>query len=162
LTDRSPNTNTFMSAHSFNVSVIWEQGRQGRLISPEIPGSIEVATPPQFPEGIPEKWSPEHLYTAAAVSCFMTTFLAIAEFSKFAYDGLRCDAEGILDKEEGKFRMTAIRLKPVLRIGNEKDRERGQRILEKTKAACLISNSMITEVSMEPTVEVVEAMEVEV
>ena len=67
-----------MSTHSFNVSVIWEQGRQGRLISPEIPGSIEVATPPQFPLGIPEKWSPEHLYTAAAVSCFMTTFLAIA------------------------------------------------------------------------------------
>jgi peroxiredoxin-like protein len=150
-----------MSTHRFNVSVIWEQGRQGRLISPEIPGSIEVATPPQFPQGIPEKWSPEHLYTAAAVSCFMTTFLAIAEFSKFTYDGLRCDAEGILDKEDGKFQMTAIRLKPVLRIAAGKDRDRGMRILEKTKAACLISNSMITDVTMEPTIDVVEPVEVE-
>lgn len=149
-----------MSTHSFNVSVIWEQGRQGRLISPEIPGSIEVATPPQFPQGIPEKWSPEHLYTAAAVSCFMTTFLAIAEFSKFAFDGLRCDAEGFLDKEDGQFRMTTILLKPVLRIIAEKDRERGMRILEKTKAACLISNSMITSVTMEATIDVVEAVEV--
>jgi peroxiredoxin-like protein len=151
-----------MSTHNFNVSVIWEQGRQGRLISPEIPGSIEVATPPQFPQGIPEKWSPEHLYTAAAVSCFMTTFLAIAEFSKFAYEGLRCDAEGILDKEDGKFRMTAILLKPVLRIAAENDRERGMRILEKTKAACLISNSMITSVTMDPTIDMVEAVEVAV
>jgi peroxiredoxin-like protein len=151
-----------MSTHSFNVSVIWEQGRQGRLISPEIPGSIEVATPPQFPQGIPEKWSPEHLYTAAAVSCFMTTFLAIAEFSKFSYDGLRCDAEGVLDKEDGKFRMTTILLRPVLRISAGKDQERGLRILEKTKAACLISNSMITSVTMEPTIDVVEAVEVAV
>ncbi|HNU57365.1 MAG TPA: OsmC family protein [Flavobacteriales bacterium] len=150
-----------MSQHSFNVSVIWEQGRQGRLISPELRHSIEVATPPQFPGGVPEVWSPEHLFTAAAVSCFMTTFLAVAEFSKFTYAGLRCDAEGILDKEEGRFRMTAVLLKPVLRISSEKDRERGLRILEKTKAACLISNSMMSRVTMEPTVDVVEAVEVE-
>lgn len=150
-----------MSQHSFNVSVIWEQGRQGRLISPELRHSIEVATPPQFPGGVPEIWSPEHLFTAAAVSCFMTTFLAVAEFSKFTYEGLRCDAEGILDKEEGRFRMTAVQLKPVLRISSEKDRERGLRILEKTKAACLISNSMMSRVTMEPTVDVVEAVEVE-
>jgi peroxiredoxin-like protein len=150
-----------MSQHIFNVSVIWEQGRQGRLISPELPLSIEVATPPQFPGGIPEIWSPEHLFTAAAVSCFMTTFLAVAEFSKFSYAGMRCDAEGILDKEDGKFRMTAILLKPVLRINAEQDRERGMRILEKTKAACLISNSMLSRVTMEPTVDVQEAAEVE-
>lgn len=150
-----------MSQHSFNVSVIWEQGRQGRLISPELPQSIEVATPPQFPGGVPEIWSPEHLFTAAAVSCFMTTFLAVAEFSKFTYAGIRCDAEGILDKEDGRFRMTAILLKPVLRIEAGQDRERGLRILEKTKAACLISNSMMSRVTMEPTVDVTEATEVE-
>lgn len=144
-----------MSTHSYNVSVTWEQGRQGRLTSPEIPGSLEVATPPQFPGGVPEKWSPEHLYTASAVSCFMTTFLAIAEYSKFSFVGLRSDAEGILDKEEGKFRMTAIVLKPVLRIGDASEREKGLRIMEKAKAACLISNSMLTKVTMEPTVEVV-------
>lgn len=88
----------------------------------------------------------------------MTTFLAIAENSNFAYEGLSCAAEGIMDKEQGKFRMTAILLKPVLRITEEKERERGERILEKAKAACLISNSMITKVTMEPIVEVVEAV----
>ena len=85
----------------------------------------------------------------------MTTFLAIAEYSKFNFLGLRADAEGILDKEEGKFRMTAIVLKPVLRIGDASEREKGLRIMEKAKAACLISNSMLTKVTMEPTVEVV-------
>lgn len=100
-------------------------------------------------------WSPEHLYTAAAVSCFMTTFLAVAEFSQFSHEGLSCDAEGILDKVEGKFRMTEIRLRPVLRISDEGQRGKAMRIMEKAKAACLISNSMKTEVSMVPTVEVV-------
>jgi organic hydroperoxide reductase OsmC/OhrA len=85
----------------------------------------------------------------------MTTFLAIAEYSKFNFLGLRADAEGILDKEEGKFRMTAIVLKPVPRIGDEQEREKGLRILEKAKAACLISNSTHTSVTMEPVVQVV-------
>lgn len=87
-----------MSAHSYNVSLEWTEARRGRLTSPELDQPLEVATPPQFPGGVEGVWSPEHLYTAAAVSCFMTTFLAIAEFSKFPYEGLKCDAEGILDK----------------------------------------------------------------
>lgn len=144
-----------MDTHSYHVSVEWESGRRGTLTSPELPSPIEVATPPQFPGGIAGVWSPEHLYTAAAVSCFMTTFLAVAEFSKLTYAGLTCDAEGIMGKEEGKFRMTGIRLKPVLRISDEGQRDRALRVMEKAKAACLISNSMKTEVSMEPTVEVV-------
>lgn len=143
-----------MSAHSYNVSLEWTEARRGRLTSPELDQPLEVATPPQFPGGVEGVWSPEHLYTAAAVSCFMTTFLAIAEFSKFPYEGLKCDAEGILDKEDGKFRMTEIRLRPVLRVAHEADRERGMRLMEKAKAACLISNSMQTKVGMEHAVEV--------
>jgi len=69
--------------------------------------------------------------------------------------------EGILGKEEDKSHMTAIRLRPVFRIAAGKDRERGMRILEKAKAACLISNSMIAGVTMEPAGEVVEEQEVE-
>lgn len=149
-----------MSEHSYNVTVTWEQCRQGRLTSPELPEAIEVATPPQFPSGVPGKWSPEHLYTAAAVSCFMTTFLAVAENSKFPFLGLKCDAEGLLGKVEGRYRMTGIRLRPVLRIGDEAERERGQRLMEKAKAACLISNSMLAEITMEPSIEVEQASQV--
>jgi organic hydroperoxide reductase OsmC/OhrA len=60
--------------------------RKGKLCSPELSKEngpcIEVATPPEFPKGMPGIWSPEHLFTAAVSSCLMTTFLAIAENSK--------------------------------------------------------------------------------
>lgn len=46
-----------------------------------MPNCIEVATPPEFPKGIPGMWSPEHLFTAAVSGCLMTTFLSIAEKS---------------------------------------------------------------------------------
>jgi organic hydroperoxide reductase OsmC/OhrA len=52
------------------------------MSSPELNNKIEVATPPQFPKGVQGIWSPEHLFTAPVNSCFMTTFLAIAENSR--------------------------------------------------------------------------------
>jgi organic hydroperoxide reductase OsmC/OhrA len=74
-----------MDAHVYKVNVAWNHDRKGIMCSPELKGigstdsCIEVATPPQFPKGIPGIWSPEHLFTAAVSSCFMTTFLSIAE-----------------------------------------------------------------------------------
>jgi len=41
-----------MSANGFNASVIREQGHQGSLISPGIPASIDVATPPVSTQGV--------------------------------------------------------------------------------------------------------------
>jgi organic hydroperoxide reductase OsmC/OhrA len=66
-------------SHLYNVNLKWNEGRIGEISSPELISKIEVATPPQFPKGVEGIWSPEHLLTAAVNSCFMTTFLAIAE-----------------------------------------------------------------------------------
>lgn len=137
-----------MDKHSYNVSLKWEDGRKGTMHSPELPTKIEVATPPEFEKGIPGIWSPEHLFTASVLSCFMTTFLAIAEFSKLEFKSFECDAEGVLDKVEGKFLMTEINLKVLLVIDDESKKERAERILEKSEAACLISNSIKTKVHL--------------
>ena len=137
-----------MDKHSYNVSLKWEEGRKGIMHSPELPTKIEVATPPEFDKGIPGIWSPEHLFTAAVLSCFMTTFLAISEFSKLEFKSFDCDAEGVLDKVDGKFLMTEINLKVRLVIDNESKKERAERILEKSEVACLISNSIKTKVNL--------------
>lgn len=137
-----------MEKHSYNVSLKWEEGRKGVIQSPELPTKIEVATPPEFDKGIPGIWSPEHLFTAAVLSCFMTTFLAIAEFSKLEFKSFDCDAEGVLDKVEGKFLMTEVNLKVRLVIDDASKKERAERILEKSETACLISNSIKTKVNL--------------
>lgn len=145
-----------MEPHFYQVDVTWNTGRKGEICSPELTDNsgtcIEVATPPEFPNGIPGIWSPEHLFTAAASSCLMTTFLSIAENSKLEFTGFTCKSKGKLEQVEGKFLMTEIILEPVVTITEEKDRAKAERVLQKSEAACLISNSMKSRVTMIPTI----------
>jgi organic hydroperoxide reductase OsmC/OhrA len=153
-----------MEAHYYNVDINWSRERKGVMCSPELnvvtPGAngcIEVATPPQFPKGIPGIWSPEHLFTAAVSSCLMTTFLAIAENSKLDFQSFYCHSSGKLDQVDGKFLMTEVILEPRVLILHEKDREKAERVLQKSEAACLISNSIKSKITMNPVIEVASA-----
>lgn len=137
-----------MDAHAYNVDIEWNSERKGTMSSPELTTTLEVATPPQFPKGVEGIWSPEHLFTAAVSSCLMTTFLSIAENSKLDFISFKVSSKGILEQVEGKFLMTKVELYPVVVIKNEQDRERAERILHKSEAACLISNSVKSQVEM--------------
>ena len=144
-----------MEKHSYNLSLEWTGDRKGILSSTEFPSTIEVVTPPEFDKGIPGYWSPEHLFTASVLSCFMTTFLAVADYSKLEFEKFDCKAEGILESVEGKFLMTEIILKPIVYIKNQVEIEKTERILHKSEKACLISNSIITKVVLDFEVRVV-------
>jgi organic hydroperoxide reductase OsmC/OhrA len=132
--------------------------RKGKLCSPELSKEngpcIEVATPPEFPKGMPGIWSPEHLFTAAVSSCLMTTFLSIAENSKLNFSSFSCQAKGKLEQMDGKFMMSEVILEPTVTIVDEKDEAKTLRILEKSEAACLISNSVTSKIIMFPTIKI--------
>lgn len=138
--------------HEYQVDLTWKKDRIGVVSSPELNDEIEVATPPDFPRGIPNIWSPEHFLVAAVESCLMTTFLAIADNSKLDYINFECEAVGKLEKVDGKFQMTEITLNPVLEIPEGINEERAIRILEKSEKACLISNSIKTKINLEPRI----------
>lgn len=140
--------------HEYNVDLDWKEGRVGTLSSPELDERIEVATPPQFDGGVEGIWSPEHLFVSSVSSCFMTTFVAIAEYSKLSFEDLKMQASGKLDKEDGKFVVSEITLKPELTIENEKFVEKANRIMEKAEEACLITQSIKTKIHFEPKVNV--------
>ncbi len=143
--------------HYYNVEVNWNSDRKGVMCSPELireDGTcIEVATPPEFPKGMPGIWSPEHLFTAAVSSCLMTTFLSIAENSKLEFISFSCKSKGKLEMVDNKMMMTEVLLEPHVRIANEKDRDKAARILQKAEAACLISNSVKSRIVMNLVVE---------
>ncbi len=143
-----------MEKHTYTVNVEWTSNRKGNLSSPELPSTIEVATPPEFDHGIPNIWSPEHLFTASVVSCYMTTFLAIAEYSKLDFINFKCESEGILEKIDNKYLMTKIILKPTLTLDNQDKIEKAQRVLEKSEAACLISNSIKSEIELKTLINI--------
>ena len=141
-----------MEAHTYNVDVKWVADRIGEVSSPELLNDIDVATPPEFPKGVEGVWSPEHFFTAAVNSCFMTTFLAVAENSGLAFRTFHCHAEGRLEKQDGRYQMTEIILKPVLMLEDIQQKEKAERILFKAEAACLISNSIKSKVTLVPDV----------
>ena len=144
-----------MELHIYNVHLNWVADRIGEVSSPELLTQIDVATPPQFPNGVEGVWSPEHFFTAAVNSCFMTTFLAVAENSKLEFTDFKCFAEGKLEKQEGKYLMTEIVLSPELTIVNESDKEKAERNLIKSESACLISNSIKSKVTLVTKINVV-------
>ncbi len=103
---------------------------------------------------MPNIWSPEHLFTAAVSSCLMTTFLAIAENSKLEFSGFSCKSKGVLERVDGKYLMTEVILEPTVTIKDEKDRDRAERVVQKSEAACLISNSIKSKITMEISIKV--------
>ncbi len=138
--------------HLYEIDISWDENRMGTMRSPVLDDEIRVATPPEFNGGIEGIWSPEHLFVASISSCFMTTFLAIAEYSKMDFENLQVNAIGKLDKVDGKFMVSEVTLKPVLEIHDEKFADKARRLMEKAEAACLISRSVKTVIHFEPKV----------
>ncbi len=140
--------------HKYQVKLSWIADRKGIIQSDALTSEIEVVTPPEFPKGIPGFWSPEHLFVASVNSCFMTTFLAVAENSKLDFTHFECNAVGTLDRVEGKFCITEITLSPVLTIIDETLKDKGTRVMEMSEKACLISNSITSKVILLPEVRI--------
>ena len=143
-----------MDAHFYTVDVEWLADKRGVLTSPELAQNVEVATPPPFQGGVEQIWSPEHLFTSAVVSCFMTTFLAIAANSKLTYSNFKCNARGKLEQVDGKYLMTEVLLVAQLTIDSLENKEKAERILEKSERACLISNSIKSTVTLTPIINI--------
>lgn len=135
--------------YTYRTAVKWTEQKKGTITCEGKP-DIQVATPPEFKghEGI---WSPEDLYVASANICLMTTFLAVAERAGLTFTSYHCEAEGRLELVEGKFQVTVITLRPQIALQSGSDAAKAKELIEKAEANCLISNSMKTRITLEPT-----------
>lgn len=138
--------------HTYQVHLKWKEGRIGEVSSPELEQTIECATPPEFANGVPNIWSPEHFYAAAINSCFMTTFLAIAESSRIEFESFQCETEITLEVVDKKFMITKAKIQPKVILKDSDKKDRMSRVLDKTKEHCLVTNSMKTEVTLVPEI----------
>ena len=136
-------------SYLYTTSVRWTGEKKGMMDVSGKP-SVEVATPPEFKghEGI---WSPEDLFVASVNSCIMTTFLAFAGRSGLAFEGYESEAEGLLEFVEGRFLFTKIVVRPRVVLRPEADRQQVEEVLHQAEKNCLVSNSVRTEIVLEPT-----------
>ncbi len=136
--------------YTYRTSVRWTERKMGVIASAGKP-EVQMATPPEFKghEGI---WSPEDLFVASVNVCVMSTFLAFAERAGITFHSYESEAEGRLELVDGKFQFTTIVLKPRITLQPGGDVGKTKDILAKAEANCLISNSIKTRVTVEPTI----------
>ena len=145
--------------HEYRVHAFGAGGRNGVVHAEGVLSSISFSAPPEF-LGEPERWTPEHFLVAAVASCFVSTFSGIAERSCLGFASFKLDAEGVLSNEEGIWRFTEIKLRPVVTILKEENRDRVLRLLEKAEKSCLIARSLQCKIVLFPAVRIEEALSV--
>lgn len=131
-------------AHQYYFEVLLnrKEGRIGTLSAKDVKGTIEVATPPEFAGGVPDIWTPEHLFLSSLCGCLMTTFLAIADKKHLTVCDFECSSIGQVRLYEGHLEFTTIDLFPKIYVETEADIPVANEILLKTYKHCIIANSI--------------------
>jgi len=136
----------------YETEIEWKGDKDLAIASGKLP-VIAAGAPPEFKGREGGIWAPEHLFVAALNSCYMLTFLAIAEFSKIAIVSFSSSAKGKLEKIAGSsYQVTEIVVKPRVLIASVDDLARMPRIFEKAKENCFVSNSIRSTIKIEPEV----------
>ena len=130
----------------FQLQLNWLEKTRGILTSNEVGDTIRVALPASF-GGTGNEWSPEHLFLASISSCFMTTFLVLADKKRLPILNFECHAEGQVQFLNGRFQFTDILVYPKIIIQDALLIEKAHDLMKKTEKYCLISNSISSSIT---------------
>ena len=145
---------------TYHTSVAWKGEHWGHLVMGNGP-EMDFSAPPDA-QGHPGVLTPEDAFVAAANTCVMMMFLWAAERFKLQLKSYECRTEGTkrieLDRTEI---FTQLRFRPIIRVSAAgEDRAvveaRARRALQAAQKYSLITNSVKSEIVMEPELEVVE------
>jgi organic hydroperoxide reductase OsmC/OhrA len=113
-------------------------------------GLPDLASQPPAEFGGPgDRWSPETLLLAAVADCYALSFRVLAANSKLGFRELTCRAQGTIDRADGRIRFTGIALAVEVSLAADASPERAQRLLERAKDVCIVSNSLSVPVTLD-------------
>jgi organic hydroperoxide reductase OsmC/OhrA len=101
-----------------------------------------LSTAPKEFGGSGEEWSPEGLLVASIADCYIMSFKALARASRLDWENIACDAVGKLDRIEKVTQFIQYDLKVSLTIPQDASRALAERLLQKSKEICLVTNSL--------------------
>lgn len=136
----------------YQSGVRWDTGRRALVQSPG-KHELKVSSPPEF-KGDAGLWTPEEMFVASVNACTLMTFIAFAQHKGLEFLGYECNAEGLLENVEGKYRFTEITLHPLVRVKSEQEVDRAREVLHEAHAECFISNSISAPVKLLPEIRV--------
>ncbi len=126
--------------------------RTHRVELPPGAPALTLSADPAF-RGSSELTNPEQLLLAAASSCQMLSFLAIAARSNIDVVSYSDEADAIMPEDDKPVRITRITLRPRIVVATGSDLERARRIVDKAHQECFIANSLTSEITIDATVE---------
>lgn len=116
--------------------------------------ALETAGPAEF-GGPGDLWSPETMLVGAIANCFILSFRAIARAARLDWANLTVDAEGVLERVDKVTRFTRFSINAKLEVERGVDAAKAQKLLQKAKKHCLITNSMLADCELSTSVEFV-------
>jgi organic hydroperoxide reductase OsmC/OhrA len=123
--------------------------------APPVSTELMLSADPAF-LGHPQKLNPEQLLLMSACSCQLLSFLAIAARARVQVLEYDDHAEAEMPEDDKPMRLTKLTLRPRIVVGPGVKEERILKLTEMAHKQCYISNSISTEIAVEPTVEIRE------
>jgi organic hydroperoxide reductase OsmC/OhrA len=150
-----------MTTHRYETRLRWS-GSTGRgwevydrahtVMSP--PAEQEVRLTTGKAQGDPRILNPEQLLVMAASSCQMLWFLHLAAKARIDVVEYTDEASGVMPEDDKPVRVTEITLRPRIAVAGEASEERVRKLVETAHEHCYIANSLKTEMSIEPRIEI--------
>lgn len=148
-----------MTTHVYESLLNW----QGRTDSYEsyarrhevtVAGNVLAMSADAAFRGDPDLPNPEQLVVAAASSCQLLSFLAVAAYAGVEVLEYQDRASGEMSDGNRPMRLTSIVLRPRIVVeGVSVDRV--ERLVRKAHDQCYIANSLSADVTVEPSIEIV-------
>ena len=126
--------------------------RAHSLTAPPADATLELSSDPAF-AGDAERLNPEQLVVAAASSCQLLEFLAIAAKARIDVLAYEDEAEGTMDESDAPARIQRIVLRPRIRVSPGTSAERVLHLVELAHEHCYVARSLNSEIVVEAEIE---------
>ena len=133
--------------------------RTHRVEAPPASTALTMASDPAF-LGDPALLNPEQLLVAAAASCQLLSFLAVAARARIDVVAYEDEADAVMPDDDPPVRITSISLRPTITIrapatGAPPSIDKVQRLVRLAHQECYIANSLRTDITVTATIELV-------
>ena len=148
-----------MSDHSYSTALAWRgstgegydhYSRQHEVVAAPADARLRLSADPAF-RGDEQLLNPEQLLLAAASSCLLLSFLAVAARSRVTVVAYDDEATASMPQAR-RMRITRIEHRPHITVVGEVDDARVRRMLDVAHRECFIATTLHVETIIEPTV----------
>jgi organic hydroperoxide reductase OsmC/OhrA len=151
---------TLPGVHRYETNLRWtgstgagwaDYDRGHTAVAP--PAKQEIGLTTGEEQGDQRLLNPEQLVVMAASSCQLLWFLHLAAKARIDVVRYEDHADAEMPEDQRPVRLTRITLRPRIEVAGDASEERVFKLAEKAHELCYVANSLLTEVTLEPSVE---------